>query len=135
METHTTPAEYLLLIRGTHWDKNLSPEEIRQFRDRWTAWIDRLTRQGKVKASQPLAPEGKLVYGRQGRTVVDGPYAESKEAIAGYFLVQVQDLGEALEMAKGFPVLDYGATIEVRPVLAECPTVQRAMDPLAHAGA
>ena len=49
-----------------------------------------------AKASQPLGREGKIVSGRQGRTVTDGPFAESKEAIAGYLLLQVDDLNEAL---------------------------------------
>lgn len=132
MNTHTTPSEYLLLIRGTHWEKDLSPKEIQNFMSQWTAWYDRLTQQGKIKASQPLAHEGKIVSGKRGRTVVDGPFAESKEAIAGYFLLEVRDLDEALEIAKDSPGLDYGATIEVRPVLEECPTIQKANEQLAY---
>lgn len=135
MNTHTTPSEYLLLIRGTHWEKDLSPKEIQKFMNQWTAWFDRLTRQGKVKASQPLAHEGKIISGKKGRTVIDGPFAESKEAIAGYFLLEVNDLDEALEIAKDFPVLDYGATIEVRPVLEQCPTIQKAREQTVHAEA
>jgi hypothetical protein len=117
MNTKTTTSEYLLLFRGTHWDKGLSPEEIQKILNETTAWVDRLSQQGKAKASHPLVYEGKIVSGKKGRTVTDGPFAESKEAIAGYILLQVDDLDEAVEIAKEWPGLEYdGVTIEVRLV-------------------
>jgi hypothetical protein len=117
MNTQTTSPEYLLLGRGTHWDKGLSPEEIQKIMSRANAWFDRLTSQGKAKAGQPLAHEGKIVSGKNGRIVTDGPFAESKEAVAGYILLQVGDLNEAVEIAKEWPLLEtHGASIEVRPV-------------------
>ena|SRR3979490_3462977 len=116
MSTKTTPSEYMLLFRGTHWDKGLSNEDIQNVMGRWIAWFERLTQQGKAKAGQPLAETGKIVSGKKGGTVADGPFAESKEAIAGYILLQVDALDEAVEIAKGCPGLDYGVTIEVRPI-------------------
>ena len=53
--------------------------------------------------------------------IPDGPFAESKEAIGGFFLLEVASLDEAAEIAKEFPGLNYGATVEVRPVAPECP--------------
>ncbi|KJS32533.1 MAG: DGPFAETKE family protein [Desulfatitalea sp. BRH_c12] len=126
MSTPPASSDYLLLIRGTHWDKDLSPEEIQKVMSNWSAWFEDLTRRDKIKGAQPLAPEGKIVAGKKGHLVADGPFAESKEAIAGYFLLQVRDLAEALEIAKSNPALEYGITIEVRPVIAQCPTMQRA---------
>jgi len=58
MSSQTTTSEFMLLIRGTHWRKDLSPEEIEKVMNRWTAWFDRLTQEGKAKAGQPLAHEG-----------------------------------------------------------------------------
>ena len=117
MNTKTTSSQYLLLGRGTHWDKGLSPEEIQKIMNRANAWFDRLTSQGKAKAGQPLAHEGKIVSGKNGRIVTDGPFAESKEAVAGYVLLQVGDLDEAVEIAKEWPLLEiHGVSIEVRPV-------------------
>ena len=85
--------------------------------NRANAWFDRLTSQGKAKAGQPLAHEGKIVSGKNGRIVTDGPFAESKEAVAGYVLLQVGDLDEAVEIAKEWPLLEiHGVSIEVRPV-------------------
>ena len=57
--------------------------------------------------------EGKVVSGKQ-RTVADGPFAESKEAIGGYFYLTVADENEAIEIAKQCPGLEYGAVVEVR---------------------
>lgn len=112
--------EYMLLFRGTHWFKGLSPEEIQQIVDQMHAWLDRLTAEGKAKTGQPLMFEGKVVSQKNGRVVSDGPFAESKEAIAGYFLLNVKSLDEAVVIAKDYPGLNYGATVEVRPVAPEC---------------
>ena len=123
-----TQNEYMLLFRGTHWDKGLSPEEIQQMVTQWYAWFERLTQEGKCKAGQPLEREGKIVSGRKGRAVADGPFAESKEAIGGYFLLQVNDLSEAVEIAKQCPGLDYGIDVEVRPVAEQCTAKARALE-------
>ena len=126
---------YMLLFRGTHWDKDLSPEEVQKMVTQWYAWFERLTQEGKCKAGHPLEREGKIVSGRKGRTVADGPFAESKEAIGGYFLLQVDELNEALEIAKQCPGLDYGIDVEVRPVAEQCAARARANEALAHATA
>jgi hypothetical protein len=134
MSTQTTTSEYMLLFRGAHWDKDLSPEEIQKIMGQWNAWFERLTLQGKVKSAHPLEREGKLVSGK-GRTIADGPFAESKEAIGGYFLLELDDFNEALEIAKECPVLEYGVTVEVRPVAEQCRHMQRVNEQLAHATA
>jgi hypothetical protein len=114
--TPTTTSEYMLLFRGMHWDKNLSPEEIQNVMSRWIAWFDRLTQEGRAKADQPLTEKGKIISGKKGQTVVDGPFAESKESIAGYILLQAATLDEAVKIAKECPGLDYGISVEVRLV-------------------
>ena len=134
MSTQTTTSDYMLLFRGLHWDKGLSPEEIQKIMGQWNAWFERLTLQGKVKGAQPLERRGKIVSGK-GRTVADGPFAESKEAIGGYFLLQVDGLDEAVEIAKECPALEYGVTVEVRPVAEQCPPMQRVSELFAHATA
>jgi hypothetical protein len=82
MRTQTT-SEYMLLFRGTDWHAGLSPEEIQQVVNQMKAWFDRLTAEGKAKAGKPLFHEGKIVSQKNGRSVVDGPFAETKEAIGG----------------------------------------------------
>jgi hypothetical protein len=114
MSTKETMSEYLLLFRGTNWHQSLSAEEIRENLERFTAWFERLQREGKIKSGLPLVHTGKIVSGRN--AVVDGPFAESKEAIAGFFIIQAENLEAAVESAKGCPGLDYGQTVEVRPI-------------------
>ena len=112
---------YLLLFRGTDWTKNLSPEEMQQVASQWMAWFQGLTEAGKVTAGSPLENAGKVVSGKHGRLVSDGPFAESKEAIGGYFLLQVETLDEAVAIAQECPGLAYGIKVEVRAVMEQCP--------------
>lgn len=117
MSKQTGTSEYMLLFRGTRWDKAYSPEEIQRVMSQWNVWMEQLIQQGKIKAAHPLDRyEGKIVSWQNGKGVVDGPFAESKEAIGGYFLVQVDDLNEAVAIAKGCPALEYGLDVEVRPI-------------------
>ena len=119
-------SEYMLLFRGTHWDKFLSSEEVEKVMIRWNTWTERLSQQGKMAAGHALdRDEGKIVSWKKGYMVADGPFAESKEAIGGYFLLQVDDLEEAVEIAKQCPTLEYGLDVEVRRLAQECPTFQR----------
>ena len=115
-----TTSEYLLLFRGTHWYKGLSPAEIQKVMSRWRAWYDALQTQGKMKGGLPLMNEGKIISGARGRYVTDGPFTESKEAIGGYFLICVDNPDEAIEIAKQCPGLEHGAVVEIRPVAREC---------------
>src|SRR5947199_2749378 len=122
-----TQDKYMLLFRGNDWHKGLSPEEMQKVADQWMAWFKRLTAQGKAIAGNPLEREGRVVSGKNGRVVADGPFAESKEAIGGYFLLQVKSLDEAVAIAKECPGLAYGAVVEVRPVAQECPMAEDAL--------
>ena len=133
MSTPTEKSDYLLLFRGTNWDKELSPEQLQQVVSDWAAWFERLSQQGKCKGGHPLRNEGKIVSGQKGRTVADGPFAESKEAIGGYFYLHVADLDEAVAIARQCPGLEYGAQVEVRPVAEMCMARQRANEQLAPA--
>jgi hypothetical protein len=116
MSTVTIAAEYLLLFRGKDWNKGLSPQQIQTIAGQWTTWFERLTEQGKVKVAHPLEYESKIVSWKKGRIVVDDPFVASHEAITGYFLLGVAGLDEALEIAMDCPALEYGLSIEVRPV-------------------
>ena len=92
--------EYLLLFRGTDWSKTLSPEEMQQVAGQWMGWFKGLTDEGKCLGGTPLDKKGKVVSGKDGRVVADGPFAESKEAVGGYFLLQVDTMDEAVAIAQ-----------------------------------
>ncbi len=135
MKTPDSTPQFMLLFRGPHWDKGLSAEQLQQLMSQVMAWFEGLKQQGKVKGGQPLGAEGKMISGKKGRTVADGPFAESKEAVGGYLLLQANDLDEAVAIARSNPTLEHGITIEVRPVLEECPIFKRATEKLALATA
>jgi hypothetical protein len=95
-------------------------------RDKWSAVPDRecascganLRERGALLAAEPLHPveTAATVRIRNGQlTVTDGPFAETKEQLAGFYLVEARDLNEAIQMAAKIPPARTGS-IEVRPV-------------------
>jgi hypothetical protein len=128
-----TTGEYMLLFRGQDWDRKLSPEELQRSMSKWTAWYNQLAHQGKIKSAHPLTQGGRVISQKKGQPIADGPFAESKEAIGGYFLLQQSSLEEAVEIAKKCPLLEHGVTVEVRAVAEQCSHLQRVNQELAHA--
>jgi hypothetical protein len=126
MSTLNSTSEYLLLFRGSDWDRSLSPAELQTTMASFLAWFERLNANGTLKVGQPLMDEARIVSGKNGRTVADGPFAESKEAVGGYFLIQAGSLDDAVAIAQQCPMLEHGTVVEVRPIAADCPTLQRA---------
>jgi hypothetical protein len=119
---------YLLLYRSDEWYKALPCEELQKVVRQNKAWIDRLTAQGKATPGHALERKGATVFGKNERLVSDGPFAESKEAIGGYLLLDVDTIEEAIAIAQSSPSLAYGTLIEVRPLAEECPLDARARE-------
>jgi hypothetical protein len=119
---------YMLLYRSDGWYNRLSHEELQKLMDQNKAWIERLTAQGKAKPGRALERRGAIVSGKNGRFITDGPFAESKEAIGGYLVLDVETIDEAIAIAQSSPGLAYGGSIEVRPVAEECPLDVRARE-------
>ena len=95
----------------------LTPEQRAAVMPKWMAWMKSLDDQGFLKAAgNPLERAGRYVRGEQ-RVITDGPFAEAKDLINGYTLIQAQNLSEAAELAKGCPIVEGGGSVEVRPVL------------------
>jgi hypothetical protein len=115
---------YMLIFRGTEWYKGLSPEQMQQVMDEWMGWFKRLTDEGTVLGGDPLEREGKIVSGKNGQVIADGPFAEAKETIGGYFMLQVETMDEAVAVAKQCPGLPYGIRVEVRAVAEMCPVAK-----------
>jgi hypothetical protein len=122
-------SEYMLLFRGTDWHKGLPSGTVQAVMNRWYDWFDGLVEQGRAISGHPLAYEGKIVSGKKGHTIIDGPFVESKEAIGGYFLLHVENEEEAVEIAKRCPGLEHGVQVEVRPVVEFCPSGELAGQP------
>jgi hypothetical protein len=105
-------SEYLVLSRG-QWDRYATREDIQAAIDRFYAWHDRLVGEGRMRAGQRLAREGKVVS-RQ--AILDGPFAEAKEVVGGYWMILAGSLDEAAALAAENPCLDYGLAFEIRPI-------------------
>ncbi len=104
--------EYLLISRG-QWDEEADRDAVQDTIDRFYAWYEQGLAQGRLKPGSRLAKRGKLVS----RTAVtDGPFSESKELIGGYWFVVAETLEEAAAIAAENPCLEFGLTLEVRPL-------------------
>ncbi len=119
---------YMLLYRSGEWYNKLSHAELQELINQNKAWFEGLTAQGKVKPGRALERKGAIVSGVNGHIVTDGPFAESKEAIGGYLVLDVETIEEAIAIAQSSPGLAYGGSIEVRPLAEECPLDARARE-------
>ena len=111
--------QYLLLIYGVerHWD-TLPEAEKQGIYHEYMSLSDDLRKTGKYINGNELQPISTAtpVRVRNGkRNVTDGPFAETKEQLGGYYLVEARDLDEAIELAARIPSVRWGA-IEVRPI-------------------
>ena len=121
MSSSPSTSPFMLLFRnaGLESHAHLTPEQKTALAKQWNDWVDRLVAQGKLPHAHPLGLSGRLVSGPAGERVTDGPYAESKEAIGGYFFLTVADLDEATAIAQQCPSLPLGMIVEVRPVVRQ----------------
>jgi hypothetical protein len=113
-----TIPDYVMLIRNTAWQKDTPTAEIEKALDEFSAWVGQLKKEGRVKLAIPLVHQGKLLEGKE---MIDGPFIESKEAIAGLVIFQADSLEAAARIASTATCLKYGQTLELRPVATEEP--------------
>jgi len=107
-------SEFTFLFRGR--ETSPSAEQMQKTMEKWVVWFKQLDSAGCLKEpGHPLEHTGKVVKGKE-RVVVDGPYAEAKDVVGGYILVEAIDLNHATELAKGCPIFEVGGSVEVRPV-------------------
>jgi hypothetical protein len=105
--------EFVFLYRGG--ELPASPEQRQEVLQLWMAWMRSLAEGGHlIDRGQALERSGKIV---RGKTLTDGPFAETKEVIGGFTLIRADDLAQAAELAKGCPILARGGEVEVRPVM------------------
>jgi hypothetical protein len=106
-------SEFTYLFRGR--DTSASPEQMQRTMEKWVAWFRELRANGHLKEpGHPLENTGKVVSGKQ-KVVNDGPYAEAKDVVGGYIVVEARDLAHAADLSKGCPILDIGGSVEIRP--------------------
>jgi hypothetical protein len=107
-------SEFTFLYRGRN--TSASPEQMQKTMQKWQAWFKELTANGHLKEiGHPLEHAGKVVRGER-KTVTDGPFAEAKDVVGGFTIIEARDLDQAAELSKGCPILEAGGSVEVRPI-------------------
>jgi len=106
--------KFMLIFHGGQMD-TLSPEEMQASMAKWMTWIDKLAKAGKYITGEPLLPGGKLI--KENKTVTDGPYTEGKEVVGGFFLVNAENMEEAVQMCDDYPDFASGGSVQVRQVM------------------
>lgn len=105
----------------------LSASEWEALRRETLAYVDELRKGGYLITAEPLQSvrTATTVRVRRGKTVLtDGPFAETKETLGGFFLIQARDLNEAIQVASKWPSARLGS-IEVRPIAEGLPKDRR----------
>lgn len=111
------PQFMLILHEPPSGDTEVSPEEIQRIVGEYSAWRSRLESEGRLVAGNKLKDEGgrELSSPRAEEVrVIDGPYAETKEVVSGFFILRADDYDHAVEISKSCPHLIYGSRIEIR---------------------
>ena len=108
---------YLLLLHGTRITPDMSPDEMQAMFARYRAWGQKLRDAGRILGSNKLEDgTGRLLRGQgPAMRITDGPYAETKDVVAGYYLIQAESYEDAVKCSKDCPHLEFG-TIEVRRI-------------------
>ena len=109
--------EYMMIFRNDHQPElKHSPEEMQALMKKWQDWVGGIAAQNKLASSgNRLGSEAKTLKPKN--VITDGPYAEIKEIISGYIVVKTRSVDEAVELAKGCPILDMGGNVEVRNLI------------------
>src|SRR5215831_12096921 len=103
-------SEFVFLYRGG--ESGRTPERMQEVMQKWMTWLKGLAEKGHLKdQGKPLELTGKLVKGKQ-KIVTDGPFAETKDVVGGYTLIEARDLNQAVELSKGCPILERDGAVE-----------------------
>jgi hypothetical protein len=113
--------EFMLIFRHDDGKKVASPEQLDIWMKQTMDWIGGIAAQNKFSGGNGLPfDDARVVRSRNSKKVVtDGPFGEIKETIGGYIIVKANSVDEAIEFAKGCPVLQgEGNSVEIRKVAA-----------------
>lgn len=112
------PKFMLMLFDNPADYAGLSPDQMQGVVQEYNAWCQQMAKAGKFLGGEKLADEGGKVIARQGEriSVTDGPFAESKEVLGGYFIISAASYDEAVKIASSSPHAKYGAATHVRQI-------------------
>lgn len=107
---------YFILLIGSGDYATLSPDQQQKVLADYMAWRESLIQKRVYVDAERLGPECRIIEPGPKPVAMDGPFAESKEFVAGYFVVQTANIDEAVELAYGCPHLQHVGYIQVRGV-------------------
>lgn len=107
--------KFLYLFRGGMDYTAASPEAMQTNMQKWNQWMGKLMQDGIMQGGEPLQAASKKVAGKS-KVVTDGPFAEAKEIVGGYLLINANDINHAVELSKGCPIFEMDGSVEVRPI-------------------
>ena len=112
-------ASYLLLLRDQPEDfEGLGPDEMEGIIQKYVDWREQLEASGKLVGSDKLKDgDGRVMRRQDGKVrVTDGPFAETKEVVGGYFIIRAYSYDDAVACCQDHPHLQYGRSIELREI-------------------
>lgn len=108
----------MYLFRGGHDQlTQLSPEESQAHMQKWGAWMGELSEKGILVDGLPLGRDGKRIEGSS-KVVSDGPYAEGKEIVGGYLIVNAENMDSAMEISMDCPLFENDGDLEIREIMS-----------------
>jgi len=111
--------EYLILMRLDLLTKEAqpSPEQMQEYMKQYHHWISGIVEEGKFAGGKGLSTEGKVL--KPNSVVTDGPYAETKESLAGFIVIRAENFDDAMRLAAQCPILNGdGNSVEVRKIVS-----------------
>jgi hypothetical protein len=108
--------KFMLIFQSIKSEQQPSAQQMQESMGKWMAWIDKLAKAGKYVSGEPLVPTGKIIKGNK-KTVTDAAFAEGKEIIGGYFVVNAADYNEAVALCDDYPDYATGGTVIVRQIM------------------
>jgi len=111
-------SRYLLLLRNDPQTfSRMTPADGQAMMSKFIHWTQSLQKAGHLAGVERLVHNSGQTLRKRGEVIaVDGPYAEAKEAVAGLYILSADSFEQAVELARGCPVLDIGGSVEVRPI-------------------
>ena len=107
----------MLVFLGPPYETlGLSQEELQERMGKWWTWSNRMQQDGIVVSGEALHAPAKRVSGTE-RTVTDGPFAEGKELVGGFYVIKANSMEDAIKESHNYPDFDLDGTVEVREVI------------------
>jgi hypothetical protein len=110
-------SQFMLLLRGGNEEiQGYSPQQFQDLLQKYLTWTDHLRATGKFQSSGQLQDSGRMLQAN-GQGIVEGPYTETKEGVGGFYVIEAGDYDEAMQIARGCPMLTHSGFVEVRGIV------------------